>query len=162
MNKPDDNFDVGLGFKVHNKRFDSLNEELDHVGQIMIASKYDLKVTNIYFDFIESISIRYAGYLIDEEKINKEVIAVENLLYDKSYVKDLMECQRMQREFTPKMHERNRMIIKRLNSVFRDLIKSFIEHELLPKPQKIQIKASMREEDPKKRIELQAEEFLDM
>jgi len=162
MNKPDNNFEVGLGFKVHNKRFDSLNEELDHIGNLMKVAKEDIKVTDVYFIFLESLYFRYAGYLVNEEEIEKKLKSVETLLNDSKYKSAIKEAVRMDRGFTNKIITHNNSIIKKLNYIFRDMIKSFMVHELLPKPQKVQIKASEREEDPKKKLELQAEEFLEM
>ena len=155
-------YDTSLDFKLHNRVFNSLSEEIDYLGRVMIELKIEPEGAFIYIEFITSLYIRYSAYLQDESQIFKRINEIKNKLSNKEYLYRVQFIKAKKQQMPDDVSTFNSRVINNISLILRDMIRDFVESELLPKPKIIKKAASEREIDPKKKAELRAVEFLEM
>ena len=158
-----ENVNTGLEFKVHNMRFDSLSEEIDMIGKLLIESRNTFKRTFYYLECLESLYIRYSGYLHEPQKQEDIIKNVRISLYNNKYLNVIKDFDNsINKEIPVGIINHNNKAVDRLNAVFRIMIINFIDFELLPKPHITPKRESELETDERKKIKLLAQEFLEM
>jgi len=127
------NKEYELQYKSHNQFFDTFDKRTDYVCDIFVRISREYILMPELFGAINSLILKYGGYVRDQEKLNKELEKVRKVIFGSRYIVGSNE-KRKRPEFE-KLHSQ---CVIDLENIFKTFCKDCANSELMPKPHAVE------------------------
>ena len=118
-----------LGWKNHNLFFNSLNNKIDEIVIVAEQAHFDTKLMNVYYAKVKHLYTKHSAYVTDQDKVETELDAIGDAIFSEKYLKDF-EKYKDSHEIKQFQYK----AVKRMDKLFRQMVKDFSQSELIPKP----------------------------
>lgn len=121
------NSENSLQWKDHSGFFSSLNNKLDEISNIGEECYRDVNKLYDYYGKIKNLFNKHYAYILDPEKMKRELAIVQKALYDKEFLKSVQDNIGSAKEHQIK-------IFDKMQDILTEMILNFTYPELIPKP----------------------------
>ena len=149
----DNKYNTSMDYKRWDQEFVEIRESLKKISALSVEAKKKMGSMIEYFYEVEALFNINSSYVMNKNKIKKEI----DILFDKVTSKKYQEgLTRLNPNSKILLKEYELKICRRIDNVFRAMSESFVESELRPKLTKEIKEAWETETDEDKRDELLA------